>query len=255
MESILGRLKADLRTDKLDMYLQPLLCGEEWVAWSVRGVQMSVPQRNLLKLMARTPAHKPMADAIIGARERTLLAEIATWLKGKGWTTITNRGLPSPEDGEVDLVGWNWSYPSEVLIIEAKAILQADDPNEVRSATREMQHAQEQLGRIIRLLSGMPQAARESHFPIVEWGKVTHWYGVVITPESEPGLQYDHSTFPACSFVGLRQRLSTKEWRSPSRLWNAMVLREWQAEIRAGRVEYKPFELAGITFEDPIILY
>ena len=34
--------------------------------------------------MARTPAHKPMADAIIGGRERSLLAEIATWLKGKG---------------------------------------------------------------------------------------------------------------------------------------------------------------------------
>jgi hypothetical protein len=115
--------------------------------------------------------------------------------------------------------------------------------------------AQEQLGRIIRILSGLPQAVRESHFPFVEWGKVTHWYGVVITPEGEPGLEYDHSTFPACSFVGLRQRLSAKEWRSPSRLWSAMVVREWQAEIRAGRVEYEPFELAGITFENPILLY
>jgi hypothetical protein len=34
-----------------------------------------------------------------------------------------------------------------------------------------------------------------------------------------------------------------------------MVVRKWQAEIRAGRVEYEPFELAGITFEDPILLY
>ena len=89
VESILGRLKVDHRTNKLDMYLQPLLCGGEWVAWSVRGVQMSVSQRNLLKLMARTPAHKLMADAIIGGRERTLLADIATWLKGKKWTVIT----------------------------------------------------------------------------------------------------------------------------------------------------------------------
>ncbi len=255
VESILGRLKADHRTNKLDMYLQPLLCGGEWVAWSVRGVQMSVSQRNLLKLMARTPAHKPMADAIIGGRERSLLAEIATWLKSKGWTVITNRELPGLEDGEVDLIGWNWSYPSEVLIIEAKALLQADDPNEVRSATREMQHAQEQLGRIIRILSGLPQAVRESHFHFVEWGKVTQWYGVVITPEGEPGLEYNHATFPACSFVGLRQRLSAKEWRSPSRLWNAMVVRKWQAEIRAGRVEYEPFELAGVTFEEPILVY
>jgi len=25
--------------------------------------------------------------------------------------------------------------------------------------------------------------------------------------------------------------------------------------IRAGRVEYEPFELAGISFKDPVILY
>jgi hypothetical protein len=34
-----------------------------------------------------------------------------------------------------------------------------------------------------------------------------------------------------------------------------MVARKWQAEIRARRVVYEPFELAGITFEEPIILY
>ena len=121
VESILSRLKVDHRTNKLDMYLQPLLCGSEWVAWSVRGIQMSRSQRNLLKLMARTPAHKAMADAIIGARETSLLAEIAAWLKGKGWTVSTNRELPGLDDGEVDLIGWNWSYPTEILIIEAKA--------------------------------------------------------------------------------------------------------------------------------------
>lgn len=95
----------------------------------------------------------------------------------------------------------------------------------------------------------------ESQFSGVEWGKVTDLYGVVITPEGEPGLEYDHSKFPACSFVGLRQRLARKEWRSPSRLWSAMVNRKWQAEIRAARVEYERFELAGITFEEPILCY
>jgi hypothetical protein len=34
-----------------------------------------------------------------------------------------------------------------------------------------------------------------------------------------------------------------------------MVERKWQAEVRGGRVEYEQFELAGITFEDPILLY
>jgi hypothetical protein len=254
VESILTRLKVDHRTSKLDMYLQPLLCGSESVAWSVRAVQLSVSQRNLLKLMARTPSQKALADDIIGNRERSFLAELANWLTRKGWTVATNQELPGLEHGEVDLIGWNWTYPSEILIIEAKALLQADDPNEVRTATRAMKDAQGQLERIIRILSQLPESVREGRFPFVDWRKVTRWYGVVITPEGEPGLEYDHSTFPACSFASLQQRLSANECRSPSRLWSAMVGREWQAYIRAGRVEYAPFELAGITFEEPMIV-
>jgi hypothetical protein len=255
VESILTRLKVDHRTGRLDMYLQPLLCGSESVAWSVRAVQLSVPQRNLLKLMARTPPQKALADNIIGNREQSLLATLAKVLEAKGWAVTTNQELPGLEQGEVDLIGWNWVYPSEVLIIEAKALLQADDPNEVRAATRDMKHAQGQLERIIRVLSQLPESVREGRFPLVDWRKVTRWYGVVITPEREPGLEYDHSMFPACSFASLQQRLSANEWRSPSRLWSAMVARDWQIDFRAGRVEYEPFELAGITFEDPMILY
>lgn len=255
VERILDRLKVDRRTNKLDMYLQPLLCGDESVAWSVRCVQMSIWQRNLLKLMARTPAHKATADDIIGGREKSLVAGIADRLQRKEWTLITNRCLPAGEDGEVDLIGWNWSYPSEVLVIEAKAMLQADDPNEVRSATREMRRAQTQLQRIISTLSSLPNNAMESHFPQMECDKVTYWFGVVMTPEGEPGFDYDHSVFPASSFATLLRRLSPKDWRSPSRLRRAMVDRKWQAEVRAGTVKYEPFELAGITFEAPVINY
>ncbi len=73
--------------------------------------------------------------------------------------------------------------------------------------------------------------------------------------EAEPGFEYDHSMFSACSFVGLRQRLSAKQGRTPSWLWSALAGREWQAEIRAGQVKHQSFELAGITFEDPVLLY
>src|SRR5207247_423937 len=110
-----------------------LLCGSNSVAWSVRAVQLSGSRRNLLKLMARTPSQKALADNIIGDRERHFLATLAKWLRAKGWAVATNQAFPGLEQLEVDLIGWNWTYPNEVLIIEAKALRQADDPNEVRA--------------------------------------------------------------------------------------------------------------------------
>lgn len=252
---ITDRLTADRRTKNPDMYLQPLLRGVTSVAWSVRAVGLSMPQRNLLKLMARSNAHKALADRIIGDREKPLLVEVKRWLEAKGWATATNQELLGTEDAEVDLLGWHWKHPDELLLIEAKALLQADEPNEVRSATEEMQHAQAQVDRLTRLLQQLPPAARTSQFPFVEWDKVDRWYGVVITPEGEPGLSYDHSRIPACAWETLRRRLSADEWRSPSRLWSAMRNRQWQDDIRAGQIEYDSIELAGITFEEPVILY
>lgn len=252
---ITDRLTADNRTKKLDMYLQPLLRGDTSVAWSVRSVLLSLPQRNLLKLMARTKAHKELADQIIGDREEPMLAELRQWLEAKGWATAVNQKLLGTEDAEVDLLGCHWKYPTEILVVEAKALLQADEPNEMRSATEEMQHAQEQAERIIRLLREMPTAARKAQFPFVEWDKITRWHGAVITPEGEPGFSFDHSKTPGCSFQTLRRRLTADEWQSPSRLWTAMVNRKWQSEIRGGRVEYDSMELAGIAFEEPVILY
>ena len=218
-------------------------------------MQLSVWQRNLMKLMARTPSQKALADQIIASREPTLLASLKSWLEAKGWSVRVNQQLPGLDKAEIDLIGWNWCYPCEILIVEAKALLQADDSNEVRSATKEMKRAQEQIARIVQLLKQMPSEARKARFPFVDWLRVASWYGIVVTPEGEPGLDFDHSKYPACSFATLRQRLSSADRRSPSSLWRAMVDRSWQAEIRSGRFEYEPIELAGLTFEEPYIIY
>lgn len=252
---ILDRLTADHRTRRLDAYLQPFICGEDSVAWSVRAVLLSAPQRNLLKLMARTSAHKNLADNLIGSRERPLLDDLARWLGAKGWDTTANRPLPGPAAGEVDLLGWNWTYPDEVLVVEAKAVLQADEPNEVRAVTRELERAQGQLGRVTRTLQNMDATARRNLYPGVDWPRVSRWYGLVVTPESEPGFGYDPATFPAASLLTLKRRLAAKAWRSPSRVWQATVSRDWQAEFRAGRVVYDSFRLAGVTFEVPLLEY
>lgn len=251
---ILAQLRYDKRTTKPDIFLQPLVCGENLVAWSAMVIQLSRFQRNLLKLMARTPSQKSLADRVIGGRERSLLLAIKDWLEHKGWSITINRKIPGNE-GEVDLLGVNWRFPSEILVVEAKALLQVDDLNEIRSATKEMQNAQQQIQKIVRLLSRMPDKDRSRLFPNVEWDKARHWYGIVVTPETEPGMEFDHSTIPAAAFTTLRQRLNRKDWISPSRIWNAMVNREWQSPVREATFSHEQIELAGITFEVPQIMF
>lgn len=230
VERILEQLKYDYRTTKPDIFLQPLVCGEKFVAWSAMVVQLSRFKRNRLKLMARTPSQKSLADRIIGERERAMLSAMKAWLENKGWAVVINRKIPG-DLGEVDLLATHWQFPSEILIMEGKAVLQADDLNEIRSATREMQRGQEQIKKVMGLLSRMPDQERSRLFPFVEWKKVSRWYGIVVTPETEPGMGFDQSIIPAAAFLTLQQRLSKKDWASPSRVWNAMVAREWQETV------------------------
>jgi hypothetical protein len=145
--------------------------------------------------------------------------------------------------------------PSEVLIVEAKALLQVDDINERRSATKEMQHGQQQVRKIVHLLSRMTPEEKSRLFSFVEWDKVRHWYGIVVTPETEPGVGFDHSAIPAAAFLTLRQRLDRKAWTSPSRIWSAMADRAWQLPVREAALSQHPITLAGITFEIPQLIF
>lgn len=253
VESITTRLTYDWRTGKPDVFLQPLFCGKESVAWSPGVIQMSRSQRNLLKLMARTPREKSLADNVIGNREIQLLSELQTILERKGWSVALNRNISGNDEAEVDILATNWSYPDEVLIVEAKAFLQADDVNEIKSATLEMQHAQEQVARIIKILATMSLDDRRRLFPFVEWEKVKYWFGVIITPETEPSINYDHSKIPALSLLTLQYRLRAKDWVGPRRIWQAMVQRKWQAFIRDAEYSSEKTELAGITYDLPLI--
>jgi hypothetical protein len=61
--------------NKPDPYLQPLVCTTTHVMWRPHLVQLSKCERNLLKLTARIPTLKAIADDIIGGREHHLLNE------------------------------------------------------------------------------------------------------------------------------------------------------------------------------------
>lgn len=253
VSKITKMLQVDERSEKPDLFLQPLICGQDHIAWSAAIGQQSRFQRNLLKMMARSNEHKCLADNIIGAREAELLEKLRNRLESKGWQVATNQRIAIPDQAEIDLVGVNWVYPTEILVVEAKAVLQADEPNEVRTTTKYLKGAQKQLERSIQLLCGMALNERKKKFPFVDWEKVRHWYGVVMTPETEVGFDFDHSLYPACSFRTLKHRLKARDWTSPFRIWSAMVNRDWLQSTRKARFDFEPINLAGITFEIPRI--
>ncbi len=252
VETIIARLTYDWRTAKPDVYLQPLLCGPSLIAWSPLIVQTSRFQRNLLKLMARTPSLKSTADRIIGNREVQLLGNLKELLERKDWIVKLNKNIEGSETAEVDLLATKWEYPKQVLIVEAKAFLQVDELNEIKSATEEMQHAQTQVHRIIRILKGLSLIEKQRLFPGIEWDKVEEWFGVIITPETEPGINFDHSAVPAAALRTLETQMRKRDWMGPYQLWNAMVSRDWQT-LRPAERSHEAVLLAGVTFEVPRI--
>jgi hypothetical protein len=202
--------------------------------------------------MARTPCQKDRADRIIGAREQSLLDALRASLNKKGWSTALNTKLRRGSRGEIDLLAVNWHFPEEVLVVEAKACLEPDDFNELRSVTSEMIRGQGQLRQAVVTLKAMDVAERARLFSFVEWDKVRHWYSLIVTPEAEPGFDYDHSEIPACSLGTLYRQTHASDWKSPFRLWRAIVERKWQAQIRDGERDFEVIELAGKRFEIPL---
>ena len=101
------------------------------------------------------------------------------------------------------MLAYNTRSPEELLLVEAKSILAADEINEVDAATTELVRAQGQLRRTIEILGRMPTHQKAGLFKFVRWENVTHYYGMVLTPDTHPNERYDHSEIPAISLDAL----------------------------------------------------
>jgi hypothetical protein len=157
VSTIVDRLRYDGSSPKPDVFLMPLFCGDVSVAWSPLLIIRSRSERNLLKLMARTKALKSTADNLIGDRERSLLNGLGQLLARHGYAyKLMTRLSHGGNDGELDLLAYNAGTPEEVLLIEAKALLAADEIAETKAATDELIRAQGQLRRAEGILSRMP---------------------------------------------------------------------------------------------------
>src|SRR5690606_24973091 len=119
------------------------------------------------------------------------------------------------ESGEIDLLAYNTSFPEEVLIVEVKAMLDTDEINEVHSATVEMQHGQKQVQKVMRILESMDNASRAQKFKFVRWDRAIKYYGLVVSPNSEPHQAYDQSLIPGIALSTLESRMRKNHFASP----------------------------------------
>ena len=70
-----------------DIFLQPFVEAGDLIAWSPYQIQVSAPERNMLKLMARTKQWKNRADDLIGDFEKWIVRDVAQLLSARGWTS------------------------------------------------------------------------------------------------------------------------------------------------------------------------
>jgi hypothetical protein len=238
--------------ERPDIILQPLLRGPTTISWSCFIAQVSQHRRNALKILSRDPAKRDLAASIIGSRERPLMRALGQRLEKAGWVSKILTRLGSPSDPEIDLVGYHRLHPTEVLVVEGKAVLETDELQEIVNATNQMRHGQEQVLRAITFLRGMDPKTRTGLFPFVRWSKVSDFFPIVVTPNSEPGSDFDHSIVPALSIETLRLRLRARDWRNPRNLWKACFERPWLEGKMPGGLYYRTLEICGIRYELPV---
>lgn len=250
VKAVVDRLRFDHRTAAPDIFQQPLLVNSKLVAWSPYCVVSSKAERNLLKLMARTPAQADHIATIVEERGRLLLGEIGMKLSRNHYQYKC--ATPIGNVGDVDLLAYTERRPAEVLLVEAKAGLGPDEINEVDRHTAELGRGQEQLRRCLGALQAMPMEVREQIFRFVSWGQVREWYCVVVCAEGEPNQAFDHSEIPAISMTTFGNRLRRRDYATPRRFWECCVRREWVGEVGGGRPDYSAITIGDVTYRIPV---
>lgn len=239
---------------KPDIFLQPLLSSGGQVGWCPHVVQLSKYRRNILKLMARTPQLKATADNLIGGRELGLIGEFGTLLARHGYQFKQRLLLPEGR-GEIDLLAFRTDRPAEVLVVEAKAVLEVDEINEVDQATKAMVAGQNQLRNAITFLREADLAVKQRIWRGVPWTTIESYFGVVLTPSAQPNSGYDHRELPAVTLETVKCYFESRDFRSPMRIWRTSCEKRWLDKYAEVVVEYVPIKIGEVTYEIPICHY
>lgn len=249
--TILERLTFGEGVKSPHLFLQPLVRRGRTIAFSPQVIRASRHQRNMLKLMARTPALKSSADNLIATRERGVFSQLARILEKHGWAYALGRKLCGGKSGEIDLLAYHRSAPTEVLLIEVKAALSVDGVHEVNSLTKDLLYGQTQLRRAIAALRNMDEGQRRALYKFVNWARVERFFGLTMAAEGEPNHRYNHNEFPSISLEVFKSRLRARDLKTPARLWQAVCDRPWLMSLPKGEEVFASTSVADITYEFP----
>jgi hypothetical protein len=243
-----------IKQPQADIFLQPLIVGNENISWCPFVIQNSQYKRNMLKLMTRTKSLKNKGDDINGSREKPLLKEFGLLIAKKGKSDFKlNRSLKyEDESGEVDLLVHNRRFPDEILLVEGKALLAPDEVNELSTATKVLIRAQDQVLRNRDILNKMPVNQKNSLYPFVNWDKVSRYYLLVVTPESPAGTNYDETVIPAITLEEIKLFLKTRDYHSPCSFWEACKNKIWLRHLEPDEEHYDDISVDNVTYQIPV---
>lgn len=254
-KTIAALLSYDDRTSWTDIFLQPLITVGHEICWSTTVVQNSSMDRNLLRLLARTKATKKVADNLIGGRARELARLVGKHLQARcGYQFKLEVEVNSGgEEGDIDLLAYSTKYPSEVLIVECKAILAADEIVEVAAATKEMKKGQSQLRKISRILGRLSNEEKTKIFPFVNWSAVENTFHIVMTSDTEPGVGYDMGEIPAISFQALKLLFDDRQLRRPGTVYRRIRNEPWLDNHSTSEVGTTKIAAGNISYLIPVV--
>lgn len=236
--------------DKPDIFLQPLVADDRQVAWSAFLFQIAAGERNMLKLMARIPRLKATADSLIGERERVVCRRLGEVLAGHGYQFKTRIPLPGGV-GEIDVLAFHSKYPTELLAIEVKGVLDVDEVNEVEHVTRELLGGQVQLRRAAATLAAMTPVEKQRLWSKIPWNSVESVFCVLLTPSAQPNAGFDQREYPAVTLETVQNYYYPGDFRSPRKFWQAAVGKRWLRQFRQTKLEYDEIAIADVTYEVP----
>jgi hypothetical protein len=250
---IMDRLTYDPSDRKRDVFLRPLLRIGGLVVWSPLAIEFTRALRNVLKGMARSDKYRDFTATLIGRREAPLLGAVESVLRKTGpYIFVRNVRINSgTANTEVDLLAYSLQAPKQVLVVQVKAGLAADDLGEVRSATRDMQHGQDQATESIRGIQQMSLEERERLVPVLPWCKIEKYFAIVVSSANEPDSFFDHSRVPGISLRVLVDNLTRDECSTPYSLVRACRARKWQPRLDGLEEVFTEIRIGDVTYQMP----
>ncbi len=257
VQKITSFLTYDQRDIKGDVFLRPLFTMQNDYIWSPLVVSLSRQPRNVLKALCRNRSTRNLGATLNGTREKRLLLRFGLHIqKNAKYAFKTNVQMyAGNECSELDLLAYRDSVPTQVLLVQAKCVIAADDMNEIESTTKEAEVGKQQVLLCERILRGMSVEQKREMFKFVRWELVDEYFGIVLMPDSEPSGNYAAETVPAISLITFEDRLRQRHLQSPQTIWNSCRSRKWQQKLSSGSDAYVPLVIGGVTYEMPIDIH